>query len=315
MATTLNILIVHGIGWGGKGKTYARPLEENIRAEFDRAIRRLHLRDVKDSRAKNALRFDAVCWDPVTQKPQDSLLQVMFGKRHLLPSFSYHMRRSLIALLGDVTAYEGGGNNRVYQAIHQEVDHCMDALSQASAAERDSSGYAPLSIIGHSLGSVIASDYVWDHSRSSQQTHCIDTHHFILTNMFTLGSPMAIYSLRNNAYGDRESIRESLDSPIHVEPEHGLWLNVFDRQDSIGFPLEPIESYKAVGVIDRTVNVGNWLTNWNLGSHVGYWRSDDVARLIAGKLALDWARFNSPHFAERDYTKALTEYRKELRKG
>jgi hypothetical protein len=132
--------------------------------------------------------------------------------------------------------------------------------------------------------------------------------------MFTMGSPMAIYSLRNNAYGDRDSIRESLDSPIHVEPEHGLWLNLYDNQDSIGFPLEPIESYKAVGVIDRVVNAGNWMTNWNLGSHVGYWRSEEVARLIARKLALDWARLNSPRFAERDYKKALADFRKELRK-
>jgi hypothetical protein len=316
MATALNILIVHGIGWGGRAKTYARPLEDNIRAEFDRAIRRLHLRDVKDTRAKNALRFDAACWDPVTQKPQDSLLQVMFGKRRVFGklNLTYQMRRNMIGLLGDVTCYECDSDNHVYQAIHREVDQSMDALSEASLNERNSNGYAPLSIIGHSLGSVIGSDYVWDHSRSSRQTHYIDSHHFILTNMFTMGSPMAIYSLRTNAYGDRDSIRESLDSPIHVEPEHGLWLNLYDNQDSIGFPLEPIESYKAVGVIDRVVNAGNWMTNWNLGSHVGYWRSEEVARLIARKLALDWARLNSPRFAERDYKKALADFRKELRK-
>ncbi len=114
--------------------------------------------------------------------------------------------------------------------------------------------------------------------------------------------------------GQHASIRESLDSPITVDPDGGLWLNLYDPQDPIAFPLEPIESYRAVGVIDRVVGAGNWLTGWNLLSHTGYWHCEEAARLVGRKLALDWARLNSPRFAERDYERALAAFHKDLRR-
>lgn len=313
----LNILIIHGIGWGGRGKTYARPLEDNIRREFDRAIKRLKLRDIKgrDARGRHALRFEAACWDPVTQQPQDALLGLVFGWVGLFRRFNltFTIRRNMVGLLGDVIAYESDPRNPVYRAIHDEVHTSAAALNEASADERDEAGYAPLTIIGHSLGSIVGSDYVWDHSRDSAQRYQLSEHRFTLTNFIAMGSPMALYALRRNAYGKRDSIRDGLDSPIQVEPEHGLWLNLYDKQDAIAFPLEKIHSYKEAGVIDVPVNAGSWLTRWNLMSHVGYWRSQDAARPIAAKLALDWARLNSAEFRERDFEKAYKAYQKSLR--
>lgn len=318
MAQTLNVLIVHGIGWGGHGTLYSRPLIQNVRAEFDRALKRLKLRDVDGSaaRSKNALRFETACWDPVTQQPQDAMLSVLFGRPWLKQrlSLTYRFRRNMVGLLGDVTAYERDPDNAVYRAVHEEVDQCVDQLAQASRAQAGAA-YAPLTVIGHSLGSVIVSDYVWDHTGGTGQSHLLRGHDLALVNMILMGSPMALYSLRNNAYGGRGSIRDSLGSPVQVDPDYGLWLNLYDEQDPIGFPLEPVDSYRAAGVIDCAVSAGNWLTGWNLLSHVGYWRCHKTARAIGGKLALDWARLNSPRFAGQDYEKAFKAYRKELRKG
>ncbi|MBN1202869.1 MAG: hypothetical protein JXJ20_13555 [Anaerolineae bacterium] len=317
-ARTLNVLVVHGVGWGNRGPNYARPLQDGIQHEFDRTIRRLGLRDVnrRDTQAKHALRFETAYWAPITQRPQNALLDVMFGRWHPLRRFSltYHFRRNLVALLGDLVAYQHDpANNTIYRAIHDELDRCVRALSEASANETGTDERAPLTVIGHSLGSVIASDYVWDHTRGSVPAHHLNDYPLALVNFFTLGSPMALYTLRGNAYGGPESIRESLDSPITVDPDGGLWLNLYDRQDAVAFPLEPIKAYKSAGVIDRPVPAGNWLTGWNLLSHTGYWRCDDVARFTARKLALDWARLNSPDFAGRRYAKAVEALRKDLR--
>jgi hypothetical protein len=313
----MNVLIVHGIGWGGRDKNYAKPLEDCIRQEFDRAIKRLKLRGInsRDAQAKHALRFEAATWDPVTQTSQDSMLRVMFGRPLLMKRLrlAYQIRRNMLGLLGDVVAYERDGNNPVYRAIHEEVDKSVNALSEASRDERDDEGYAPLTIIGHSLGSVIASDYVWDHTYSTGHSHLLAGHRLALINMVTMGSPMAVYSLRRNAYGGKDSIRESLDSPIKVHPQYGMWLNIYDVNDAIAFPLEPIESYKEIKVADCAVSAGTWLTRWNLGSHVGYWRCRAVAEHIAGKLALDWARLNCASFEERDYSKAVSSFRKGLK--
>ncbi|WP_119068334.1 hypothetical protein [Aggregatilinea lenta] len=318
MAQTLNVLIVHGIGWGGRGTSYSRPLIQNVSTEFDRALKALKLRDVDHSaaRSKNALRFETVCWDPVTQQPQDAMISVLFGRPWLSRrlSMTYQFRRNMVGMLGDVTAYERDPNNKVYRAIHEEVDKGVAKLGEAARVQAETA-YAPLTIIGHSLGSVIVSDYVWDHTGSAGQSHLLRGHDLSLVNMILMGSPMALYSLRNNAYGGRDSIRDSLGSPVAVDPDYGMWLNLYDRQDPIGFPLEPVESYRDAGVIDSAVNAGNWLTGWNLLSHVGYWHCHETARAIGGKLALDWARLNSPRFAERDYDKHFKAYRKGLRKG
>ncbi|MCZ2098332.1 MAG: hypothetical protein LC121_19100 [Anaerolineae bacterium] len=318
MAATrsLNVLIVHGIGTRPRLRTYARPLEIGIRRAFDRVINRLPLPDVAPEAARSgqALRFETVCWDPVTQTPQDALLLVLFGKPWLLQQLSLtgRLRRQIVGLVGDVIAYEAEPNNPVYRAIHAEVARGLDALGAASAGDDGADGGAPLTIIGHSLGSVIASDYVWDQTHG--QTHCLDAHGLALVNMVLLGSPMALYALRRNAGGGPESIRESLSAPALIDPDGGWWLNLFDRQDALACPLEPVDAYRRAGVIDCPVRAGSWLTGWNLGSHTGYWACRGVATIIGSKLAIDWARANSPRFAERYGARALDALRAQLKR-
>lgn len=320
MAVTqaMNILIVHGVGWQA-GKNYARQLQKNIGEEFDRAVGRLRLRDVnrRDAQAKHALRFVPVNWASVTQKPEDALIRLMgLGGRWPLRRFdlTYQARRQMVSLLGDIIAYGGGPYNKVYKALHGCLDDGASALSDASAHERDEAGYAPLTVIGYSLGSVIASDYVWDRTRHADRPHHLTEHHLSLKNMFTLGSPLAIYALRDNPGADEHTLAESLDSPIQVDPDGGIWVNIHDPHDPIAFPLQPIRSYDRAGVIDCPVRAGNWLTAWNPASHVGYWRSPEVAQVIGRKLALDWAGLNSARFAAR-YEEAVEHFRKELKKG
>ena len=319
MAKALNILIVHGIGWGDQGKNYARPLQQNIGREFERAVKRLRLRDIdaRDAKAKRALRFEAVYWSPVTQDPQNALLDLLklrgFRPLNWL-NLTYQVRKQLVSLLGDVIAYESGGDNHVYKAIHDRVDASVRALSQQSAYDQDNHGYAPLTIIGHSLGSVITSDYVWDHTRGAAEPYHLPGYDLALKNVILMGSPMVLYALRNNPSADKRTLADSLDSPIQVDPDGGLWLNMYDRQDPIAFPLRPIKSYADVGVIDTIVQSGNWLTSWNIASHTEYWNSEDVARTVAHKLALDWAELNSESFAGDGYRKAVESFRKSLSK-
>jgi hypothetical protein len=316
-ARAMNILIVHGVGWQA-GKNYARQLQKNISEEFDRAVERLRLRDVnrRERQAKHALRFVPCSWASVTQKPEDALLDLMgLAGRWPLRRFdlTYQARRQMVSLLGDVIAYGGEPYNKVYKAIHGCIDDCASALSDASAGERDEAGYAPLTLIGHSLGSVIASDYVWDRTRHVEPPYHLPGHHLSLKNMFTLGSPLAIYALRDNPGADERTLAESLDSPIRVDPDGGTWVNIYDPHDPIAFPLQPIRSYDRAGVIDCPVRAGSWLTAWNAASHVGYWRSTEVAQVIGRKLALDWASLNSAKFAPR-YEDTVENFRKALKK-
>jgi hypothetical protein len=67
-------------------------------------------------------------------------------------------------------------------------------------------------------------------------------------------------------------------------------------------------------VIDYPVSAGNLVTGWNIASHTAYWTCKPAADLVAHKLALDWARLNSSHFAQHEYEGALATYRQTLKK-
>lgn len=314
----LNILIVHGIGWGESGKSYAKPLQRNIGEAFEDAVRRLRLPDVPASAfaAKNALRFDAAYWSPVTQRPQDALIKMM-GKRgwpllRKLNPFTI-ARRQMVGLLGDVIAYESGGKNPVYVAIHGVLRESVQTL--ARAAKLEDGDHAPLTVIGHSLGSVIASDFVWDSTRGADENHHFRDFPFAVKNMVLLGSPMAIYALRGNPNAGPAEIADALDAPVQVDPNGGAWLNMYDQQDPIGFPLKPIRAYADAGVIDIPVRAGSWLASLTPMSHVGYWKCQEVAGIVARKLALDWAALNVPDFAAERYAEEVDAYQKETRRG
>ncbi len=315
----LSILIVHGIGWGDNREKYARPLERNIAAAFEKAVRGLRLRDVdrRDYKPQHALRFKAVFWSPVTQEPQDALIKLMKLSgwpllRRLNPY--YIARKQMVALLGDVIAYESGGTNNVYRAVHALLEEGTRELAADARASLPASGFAPLTVIGHSLGSVIASDFVWDSTRGADEPYHFRDHPFTVKNMVLLGSPMAIYALRNNPGADRQDIIEALDSPVAVDPEGGTWLNMYDPQDPIALPLKPIRAYAEAGVLDCPVRAGNWLASLTPLSHVGYWDCDDVAQAVGRKLALDWAALNAPGFDAARYQKALKAFRKDLQR-
>jgi hypothetical protein len=64
------------------------------------------------------------------------------------------------------------------------------------------------------------------------------------------------------------------------------WINIFDEDDVIGYPLAPI--YGNAILQDKQVNAGGLLSSWNPLSHNGYWEDDDVTKKLAKELAAFW---------------------------
>lgn len=65
-----------------------------------------------------------------------------------------------------------------------------------------------------------------------------------------------------------------------LEDASGVWFNVFDKDDPIGYPLKCLnEAYRSV--VTGDVFVGTGLFGL---SHTGYFKSRDVHRLIAERL-------------------------------
>ena len=175
---------------------------------------------------------------------------------------SYHFLKTTVTseFVIDIIGYLNGDAQKMIQ------DRIKDELKSINGDKE------PITFIAHSLGTVIASDFIWDRQDKK------DFGDFKLSNLFTMGSPIALFALRWGA--------EAFNKPIRIDDPNGCWVNILDTDDPIAYPLKDLnKEYNAVLLADKEVNVGP------LGaSHVRYWKNEEVHKIIARKLAGDWVR-------------------------
>lgn len=157
-----------------------------------------------------------------------------------------------------------------------------DAL--ADCQKKIGGGKIPLTFVAHSLGTVITSDYIYEQNdpKSDVSGPKILKEYFNLQNLFTIGSPISLFSLR---FGGPEVFT----SPVSVETDHGRWVNIFDEDDPVGMPLKVLnETYEKVVHKDVLINSGVYGL-----SHAGYFKKSSKALdIICQKLAIDWIALN-----------------------
>ena len=64
------------------------------------------------------------------------------------------------------------------------------------------------------------------------------------------------------------------------------WLNFYDPDDILGYPLKPINSdYRKVVTKDIAINAGGFFSSWNPLSHNGYWKDNDFTKPVSNLIA------------------------------
>lgn len=302
----INVVIVHGIGINTQG--YADPLIKGISAQFNKELRGI-LKASDDY--TDQLNFIPVIWDDIVALQEaklDDIFRENFKKRrkrnvlgilgrflislsaagtlyflfnksfvfivlffpvvYYAPIAIYWLRTSFAArFVCDITSYnEKGAKILILQRIKDRVT----PLTKLQ-------GTVNLSFISHSLGTVIASDFVWDEEKAGGFL----TQKIFLSNFFTMGSPLPLFSLQ---FGGPDVFNK----PISIQDSQGRWVNIYDKADPIAYPLKPLnEAYNRAVLKDHEVNGGMFGV-----AHLKYWTHKKVHMTIAGKLALDWLRFN-----------------------
>jgi hypothetical protein len=133
-------------------------------------------------------------------------------------------------------------------------------------------------IVAHSLGSVIASNYVWDAqrdrpaARATYEGATAFERGATLAGLATCGSPIALFTL---ALGEVVSIEFPAPGLPPALRAAARWVNFFDADDALAYPLRPLSpSYAAAVSADRAINVGRVTTSWNPASHTAYLDDD-----------------------------------------
>lgn len=218
MALKYGIITIHGIGQGDPscGPKRLIQLTQRLIPEVE-----LH-------------HAPALWWGPV-QSMQDDLYRLV-QKDLPYP----RLRRWFTGSVGDAIAYSDG--SPTYNHIHETIHRCKKRIEEEV-------GCSPQMILGHSLGSVIASDYIWDNQPE-------------IKSLVTLGSPIAAWASRFENFGE----------PVQVPN----WLNIYHRMDILSSPLSTIGGkYKYIqDAAARIFRVTPFV-------HTEYWGSNHVAKLLA----------------------------------
>jgi pimeloyl-ACP methyl ester carboxylesterase len=206
------------------------------------------------------------------------------------------LRHFVIHFFGDAIAYQPSANhNPNYIKVHEVYAKGLQKLSEKAGQD------APLFVIGHSLGTVITSNYFYDlqyipdRVPEMVQESMGDTpleHGNTLTGFYSLGSPLALWSLR---YAD-------FDMPINVPSPNlkkyyprlsGRWINMYDKDDVFGYPLKPLnDAYDKAVASDVEINSGNLISSWSPLSHMHYFTTNDLINQIGDDLANTWKQIN-----------------------
>ncbi|MCX6826577.1 MAG: chemotaxis protein, partial [candidate division Zixibacteria bacterium] len=241
MTQKLAIAIVHGIG--KQDENFAEPLSKQLKKRFSKQLKGVI------SNPSEELIIEPVFWQPCIQEHEDRIWKnlKMAGRMDWKK-----LRRFMIDFAGDAIAYQPVPQYRkTYDEIHQVFAQSFRKLAERAGDK------APLCVLAHSLGTIISSNYLYDLQVEFGGTRQIignkvrenigktplekgDT----LTLFYTMGCPTAIWSLRYSDFG----LPIAVPSPrlaAHWPELIGKWVNIYDRDDIIGYPMKTInEAYQ-----------------------------------------------------------------------
>jgi hypothetical protein len=298
MTTPVAVAIFHGIG--SQGPNFADPMIRNLTRRVESML---------PPTSPPPVVFRAIHWGDALCQGE----QALCSPRRIPPYLGWQRsRRQVVTWLGDAIAYEPTMRSRAsYDAVHGCV------ASQLGELSRSAGGEAPLCVIAHSFGSVIANNYFHD-------LQCLDGT-FVpsavamevsedvrqlaakaslaagqtLAMMITLGSPLGVLSLRCPEAAEPLSIPGRLVKQRYPHVD-GLWLNFLGLSDILASPLGALSPAYGRLVIDIPVRLQGFLTGWNPLSHFRYWDDATVLQSIAAALAGLWRDANGVEYGTSD---------------
>jgi pimeloyl-ACP methyl ester carboxylesterase len=234
---TVAVLYIHGINVDQAD--YA----DDLHLQVTRNVKRLMLGAGEPPRIVTR----SVCWWDV------------FGATAALLKMSTHkkafgwltLRDLMLTTAAQAVGYEDGKGDGNYEMVHQRISDALTAL------ELEAPG-APLLIVAHSLGTIVASNYIWDNRDKLQH----------LQGLITMGSPLALYAGRYSGFGQA------------VDLQGRPWFNLLYPSDVIGWPLRDLNKSYNLQVTEDIVLTPGWFTGKSPLSHTHYWGSGEVAAIV-----------------------------------
>ena len=261
------VLVIHGIG--GQRADFAEPLIRGV----NREVKRL-------GADASAIAWQPVYWDDLLVPRQQAYLKRALKDGRL----NYQrLRQFVVSALGDAGAYRqrpsgtlaGTQSGRTYERVHARIQEQLSGLYHGPLSERP----LPLVLMAHSFGGHILSNYVWDTQQTPDgKLSAFERMHW-LAGLITFGCNIPLFTF-------------AVDKPVPIRfpatrlperfKEKARWLNFYDPDDVLGWPLKPVSPAYARAVdADIRLQVGGAVSGWTPAAHLLYWRDRRFARHVA----------------------------------
>ncbi|MEX0939532.1 MAG: hypothetical protein WDZ59_16835 [Pirellulales bacterium] len=253
----IGVLTLHGVGSHWPGSAFDQELRQALR---------------KEAGGKATIVIKSIYYHGDSRRRQSELWNQFDRMENDDASSLDHklVRRLMLTSLGDALAYGNNPNDEssFYRDVHKQVRNAIGEM------EAELGGACPVAVVAHSLGCRVIIDYVrdaqtstgiWQGEKDASEFHKLAG----LRLLITTGCTIPFY----------ESPRPSAEQRFFQPGENFQWINFYDRDDLLGWPLRPLGGdFDAVQDEERNY-VGSSVT-----SHMRYWRDEELNEEIARKI-------------------------------
>lgn len=245
-------IFIHGIGdqiTGGYSKSFADTLNKKLPGSL----------------------FLEINWQVYAQELEQRIFKICGI------ATSYKFLRKILAFYGaDAVIYHPG--TRLYESTHELITKAILAMKEHEVDR--------IILIGHSLGTVMFNNYLWDLTTSSSLgnlSHQVDAEisEYATNSIFlniSMGSPVTIWSSKYTDGG----------SCIDLEKMKNFkqYINLYSKYDPIAWPMKCINNtyQNQRKLIDYNFNYGSLLLRYTPVSHGQVWDDKRISRFIFNKI-------------------------------
>ena len=214
--------------------------------------------------------FKEILWSNVTSEKQVELLEGRILENDKLSWLP--LRRFFFSFAGDAISAQRGNN---WEQIQSKIN---DTIAQVKHEFSDGNYNFEFTFISHSLGTVLITNYLVQENQAINKEEVV--------NLFTLGSPLAVWSMMNGWPSEKRNI-------IEINKEVGSWINILDKDDIIAYPLKNVsDQYNLTVCKDYITSIGGLVSGKTPLCHTEYWDDMNVIKPIAKKVAIDYMRIH-----------------------
>lgn len=288
MAGKHTLVFIHGMGDTEPVESF-KALRNKIRDSYDRGGGH------RDGDFDNRYEPCFVDWHHITMDAKERVFDAAFApmepQRTLVGGITHPIaaaRTFMTFFIGDVAAYVSENNNNIRVTVWEKMKRGLDLNPDG-----------PYSIIAHSLGSVIAFDFLFNLFEDRKLFDPIpvptdpgelDSLRARFRGLYTMGSPIGLFMLRKGELWKVDDPARNGGPPFSIiknplsKATH-TWTNFYDKEDVIAYPLRRLFDTNPAYNANRSLEDVPVETGWQpVSAHTGYWECGEAAQRIAGAL-------------------------------